>query len=254
MKKPTTRQLTVVSSEFATPNMLRVSLYSESLSDMPAECDGDYIKLLFNEQGGTDLSKISEGQKPIMRTFTIRYFDKVNKTIEIDFVKHEAQDEKSCFAIRWAANAKKGDSISIAGPGSINSINPNADWFFMVADMTALPALSAKIKKLPESAKGYAIIQVKSSNDIQSIDAPKNMKIHWLAEQDNLSHHAQSVPWLNGNASVWVACEFDSMRSLRDYFRNVREVEREYIYISSYWKKGVTEDGHKLVKQKDTHK
>ncbi len=45
--------------------------------------------------------------------------------------------------------------------------------------------------------------------------------------------------------------EFDSMRALRQYFRNEKEVDRENIYISSYWKQGVSEDGHKVIKRED---
>jgi NADPH-dependent ferric siderophore reductase len=41
------------------------------------------------------------------------------------------------------------------------------------------------------------------------------------------------------------------MRALRQYFRNEKQVKRENIYISSYWKLGVSEDGHKTIKQQD---
>jgi NADPH-dependent ferric siderophore reductase len=44
------------------------------------------------------------------------------------------------------------------------------------------------------------------------------------------------------------------MRALRQYFRNEKEVERGNIYISSYWKKGVSEEGHKVIKQQDAQK
>ena len=41
------------------------------------------------------------------------------------------------------------------------------------------------------------------------------------------------------------------MRELRQYFRNEKEVAKENIYISSYWKRGVTKDGHKAIKRAD---
>ncbi|NVJ56308.1 MAG: siderophore-interacting protein, partial [Vibrionaceae bacterium] len=37
----------------------------------------------------------------------------------------------------------------------------------------------------------------------------------------------------------------------RQYLRNDKQVKRENIYISSYWKQGVSEDGHKVIKQQD---
>jgi len=38
---------------------------------------------------------------------------------------------------------------------------------------------------------------------------------------------------------------------LRHYFRNEKQVDKDNLYISSYWKEGTTEDGHKIIKQKD---
>ncbi len=147
--------------------------------------------------------------------------------------------------------AQKGDTINIVGPGSISNLNTEADWFFMAADMTALPALSAKIRTLPEEAKGYAVISVMSPADIQPLHAPADMELIWLTEGQALADSVRELEWLDGNASIWCACEFDSMRALRQYFRNEKEVDRENIYISSYWKQGVSEDGHKVIKRED---
>ncbi len=44
----------------------------------------------------------------------------------------------------------------------------------MAADMTALPALSAKIRTLPEEAKGYSVISVMSPADIQPLRASRH--------------------------------------------------------------------------------
>ena len=251
MKKPSPKKVTVLSTLSVTPNMQRITLQSESLKEFPANCEGGYIKLLFSPSGQTELGEITPENKPVMRTYTIRRFDAEQGTIEVDFVKHITEDLQCGFAARWAMNASAGDTIAIAGPGVIQDMSTDADWFFMTADMTALPALSAKIKRLPSDAKGYAVIKVISEQDIQPIEAPENFEIKWVFESDDLAQAARELPWLEGRASVWCACEFDSMRALRQYFRNEKEVERENIYISSYWKQGVAEDGHKVIKQKD---
>lgn len=251
MKKPSPKLLTVVSIETITPNMQRIVLHGDALSDFPHDCDGGYIKLLFNAEGGTDLTSQQEGQRPIMRTYTIRHFDSAARTLEVDFVRHETRDLSCGFAARWAMSAQVGDCISIAGPGTIAPINTDADWFFMVADMTALPALSAKIKQLPEDARGYAVIQVQSEQDKQALTIPSHFEVLWVTEDKPLAEHVKAQPWLAGQASIWCACEFDSMRQLRQYFRNEKEVDRDFIYISSYWKQGVSEDGHKQIKKQD---
>lgn len=254
MKKPNSISLAVQSTTLLTPNMQRIVMHGEGLSSFPADCAGGYIKLLFNEQGGTDLSLLVENESPVRRTYTIREFDAENNLITVDFVRHEVNDCGCGHAARWAMNAKAGDEINIAGPGSIQNINQEADWFFLVADMTALPALSVKLNSLPESAKGYAVIEVLSQDDVQPLSAPQNMDIIWVEKQNEKNVLVDNViqqHWMEGIAAVWCACEFDSMRALRQYFRNEKDVERDNIYISSYWKNGVTEEGHKVIKRED---
>jgi NADPH-dependent ferric siderophore reductase len=251
MKKPTPIQLTVVDSQQVTPNMQRLVLQSDELANFPDNCEGSYIKFLFNKAGATDLSTINIGERPVMRTYTIRRYSAANRTIQVDFVRHLSEDIQSGFATRWAMSTTVGDIVNVAGPGSIKEINMNADWFFMVADMTALPALSAKIRQLPSDAKGYAVIKVTEKEDIQAINTPVNVQINWLTKENSLAEQVKSLPWLTGAASVWTACEFDAMRELRHYFQNDKQVPRELIYISSYWKSGVSEDGHKAFKQQD---
>lgn len=251
MKKPSPKQVTVVATTSITPNMQRITLQSESLKEFPTNCEGGYIKLLFTPSGETNPDLLASDERPVMRTYTIRKFDASTGTIEVDFVKHITHDLKCGFAARWAMNVNVGDSIYIGGPGIIEDMNTEADWFAMSADMTALPALSAKIRRLPANAQGFAVIKVISEQDIQPIQAPENMTVKWIFEGEDLAEAVRAQPWLPGKASVWCACEFDSMRALRQYFRNEKEVERENIYISSYWKQGVSEDGHKLIKRED---
>ncbi|MDP5252570.1 MULTISPECIES: siderophore-interacting protein [unclassified Vibrio] len=244
--------VSVTNSVQLTENMQRITLHADAISSFPAQCEGGYIKLAFNEQGGTDIQAMLDNQqRPILRTYTIKEFHPAQGEIIVDFVRHNVEDLSGGFAARWAMTTQVGDTLSIAGPGVLDPINPQADWFFMAADMTALPALSAKIKALPNTAHGYAVIQVVDLQDKQSIESPEGIEVIWIDESESLSDTVKALPWLTGKASVWCACEFDNMRALRQYFRNDKNVERSHIYISSYWKMGVTEDGHKILKQQD---
>ncbi|WP_114765134.1 siderophore-interacting protein [Vibrio rhodolitus] len=249
MQTTPSQAVTVRSNQIITPNMQRLVLQGDVLANFPADCEGGYIKLLFNALGDTDLSSVAEGERPVMRTYTIRRFMPQENAIEVDFVRHLTADNQCGFASRWAMNAQVGDTIEIRGPGSISNLNLAADWFVFAADMTALPALSVKVKQLPADAKGYAVIQVVSEEDVQPLEVPAGIEVHWVTEE--LSQAVRALPWQDGQASAWVACEFDSMRGLRQYLRNEKALERDYIYISSYWKQGVAEDGHKVIKQQD---
>ncbi len=256
-KRPNPAIATVVKSETVTPNMQRITLESERFSSYPEDCESGYVKLLFSPSGTTDISALPEGDRPRMRTYTIRRFFPEQCRIEIDMVRHTEHGEKTegaGMAANWAVTTKAGDTIGIAGPGTIQNLNPDADWFFFCADMTALPALTGKLRKLPVSAKGYAVIEVQSADDFQDLDAPEGISLTWVVATENkdvLADAAKALPWQEGIVSIWSASEFSTMRTLRDYFHNERNVDRENIYISSYWKRGVTEEGHKVLKAED---
>ncbi|NAX22053.1 SIP domain-containing protein [Vibrio sp. V39_P1S14PM300] len=254
MNKPTPTSLVVLSTTQLTPNMQRIVLQGDGLSRFPTDCAGGYIKLLFTPEGGTDLSVLDDNARPVMRTYTIREIDHQSATVTVDFVRHQVNDTSCGHAARWAMQAKPGDTINIAGPGTIQNLNTDADWFFLTADMTALPALSVKLASLPENARGYAVIEIQDKDDIQALEGPAGVTLDWVIADTKTNRFVEKVKaknWLAGNASVWCACEFESMRALRQYFRNEHGVDREFIYISSYWKNGVTEEGHKVIKRED---
>ncbi|GAD90869.1 putative siderophore-interacting protein [Vibrio halioticoli NBRC 102217] len=248
-KKPTPKRVTVISTQRISPNMQRVVLQGEALANFPEDCAASYVKFLFDGKGNT-ISEIAPDSRPIMRTYSIRRFMPETAAIEVDFVRHITQDPDSGFATRWADAAQVGDEISLMGPGAIASINNDADWFFMVADMTGLPALSAKLQTLPKQAIGYVVIKVTHQDDIQPLSLPSNMQATWITDEP-LNKTVQALPWLDGSPFVWVASDFDSMRELRQYFRNDKNIPKDDIYISSYWKEGIAEDGHKVLKKQD---
>lgn len=242
MKRPEPRVLQVLRSTAVTPNMLRVTLGGNGISTFPADQDGAYIKLMFPPEG--------EG-KGIVRTYTIRHQRELE--IDVDFVLHHDGGP----AATWAKHAQPGDSILIGGPGPKKPLNPEAGWYLIAGDMTALPAISVNLEQLPKQARGYAVLEVISEADIQPLKVPEKIELIWLinpqpgSQPELLAERLRALPWLEGSPSVWAACEFSGMRALRRYFREERDVARGSLYVSSYWKQGVSEDQHKIVKQQD---
>lgn len=260
-QKPNNRLLTVIASQQLTPNMQRISFQADDLSHFPADAEGGYIKLLFTSQGDTDISQLAADERPKMRTYTIRHLRQALNQLDVDFVRHEhsvmdltVNSQSGGFASAWAQSARTGDTISIAGPGEIKPLNLHLDWYFLVADMTALPALAAQLTKLPATAKGYAVIEINHADDKQTLIKPDGIALVWViahSAEANLTSQVQGLTWLSGEAAVWCACEFSTMRALRVYFRNEKAVDKDNLYISSYWKSGCTEDGHKIAKHDD---
>ena len=66
-----------------------------------------------------------------------------------------------------------------------------------------------------------------------------------------LFYAIQQADWQRGKVAVWAACEFKTMKKIRSYLKIERGVEKSHLYISSYWKKGNTEEQHKAARKAD---
>lgn len=241
-RRPTPRTLRVLGSETITPNMLRITLGDAGPDRFPRDQESAYIKLMFPE---------TDSSPALMRTYTVRF--QRDDAFDVDFVLHEDGGP----AAQWALNAKPGDEILIGGPGPKKLVDPSADWFLLAGDMTALPALSVNLEQMPADAVGDAVIEILHADDVQPLQHPPGVTLHWLVnpypgEQPQLlADHLATLPWRDGRPSIWAACEFSGMRALRKFFREQRGVDRRALYISSYWKQGSTEDQHKVIKNDD---
>lgn len=240
--------VTVLSMEDITPNMRRVVFGGGDLVDFDPGFEGGYIKLIF-----PDAARVHP-DRPIMRSYSIRAHDTDANELTVDFAMH---GDAGGIATDWVTAAKPGDTIPIRGPGRVKMVDNSADWFLLAGDMTAFPALLCNFEMLKPDAKGHAVIEITSAADKQDIPLPAGMTVEWVInphpEEMNgaLEKAVRSVRWGKGTPFVWTACEFQTMRALRGYYRE-RGVTRDQMYLSSYWKSGSTDEQHKAAKQKDS--
>lgn len=242
MARPAPTELEVIRSTPISEHMLRITLGGDGLAAFPPDQESAYIKLVFPQAGVG---------RPLMRTYTIRHHRE--REIDVDFFLHE----KTGLASAWAATARRGDRILVAGPGAKKLINHSADWFLLVGDMAALPAISVNLSALPAHARGHVIIEVPGPGDVQRLEHPSGMQVHWVFTPcpdptgGVLCSRVRDLPWLAGTPAVWGACEFSSMQTLRRFFRQDCDIPRTQMYLSSYWKIGQSEDEHKVTKRQD---
>jgi len=245
MARPQPRLLSVTKSERLTPNMHRITLGGVKLTDFPQDQDGAYIKFML---------PTPEGQKPIVRTYTVRR--QLKDALEVDFALHGTRQE-SGPATEWALNAKTGDEVLVGGPGAAKPLPQGPGPFLLVGDMTALPAISVNLESAPDNATGHVVILIRNEVDKQDLVKPKDMTLEWIVE-DNLGANpglleeaVRQLPKITDCAYAWVACEFEAMKLLRQYLRTEQKFGKERLYISSYWKHGLVEDDHKQIKRTD---
>ncbi|MEP3655542.1 MAG: siderophore-interacting protein [Litorimonas sp.] len=244
--RPEPRRFEVTKSVRITPNMHRITLGGKSLNGFPENRAGGYIKFRL---------PTPEGDKPIVRTYTIR--SQTAHGIDVDFALHGSDAEHSGPATRWALGAEVGDDILVGGPGPAKPLPEGKGPFLLVGDMTALPAISVNLENLPDDATGHAIILIREAADQQDLSMPDDFTIEWIFESNLgananlLANAARNVSGINEMVYAWVACEFEAMKLLRQYLRTEQNFGKDKLYISSYWKRGLIEDDHKRIKRVD---
>jgi len=243
------RELTVSAAGQLTPNMRRLTLQGDDLADFPEDAEGAYFKLVF---AGAD------PDRPVLRTYTVARHRPERHEIDVDFMLHDGVGGTvDGVASTWAVNARVGERVSLFGPGPATFINTDARWFLLAADMTALPALVANLARLPADARGYIVVEILADEDRQVLPAPAGMGVVWVVNaepgsEDSPLHDAiRELPWLDARPAIWAACEFKAMKRNRQYFKEVRGVEKSHLYVSSYWKRGLQEEEHKVAKRED---
>lgn len=241
--KKTPHRLTVTRSERLSADMRRIWFSADaSFEQFQVENEGDYIKLVFT----------TDSDKPSLRTYTVARVNLESKTIAVDFVLHDETSElvnleNGGFAHHFAHTAQPGDSIECFGPNPKKSLLPSYDGTLFVADASALPALEAVLR---HNKVIGTVVLYNCSDTLSALLAPYNLPVLAASSPDEL---IQLITANNATTitSVWCAGEYQMMRSVRRYISDNFEIPRENQYFSSYWKPGMTEDGHKIFKQAD---
>lgn len=243
--RPPPRVLTVIGRRQITPNMLRITLGGPGLATFPAEQAGGYVKLNLPSSSG----------KPIIRTYTVAA-QRIDE-IDCDFALHGLTGTGHAGpATQWALDCAPGDTIAVGGPGPAKPLEPGFGFYLLAGDMTALPAISVNLAALPADARGVAVIEVMSEVDCQPLAKPDGVDLRWViraqpgSDADALATMVRAVD-LPPQVYAWVACEFSAMQRLRAYLRDERSLGPDRLYISSYWKSGLSEEDHKVAKRED---
>lgn len=246
MNKPLPRSLTVLRSQRVSPSMHQITLGGPGLEGFPAQQEGGYVKLMLPVGGVFS--------KPVVRTYTIRA--QRRGEIDVQFALHGGNVAGP--ATRWALEARTGDTIEVGGPGPAKPLPAGRDFYLVAGDMAALPAIAANLEALDRDARGVALLEIQDEADAVAIDAPEGVQIRWLLNRnpghrpDLLVDSLRRIERPEGSLAAWVACEFSAMRAAREFLRGELGLGGSDLYISSYWKLGIDETQHKLVKREDS--
>lgn len=235
---------TVKHVQVLTPHMVRVTFTSPELAEFGWNGPAAHIKLIFAANGTSAAPAAdAEAPRPIMRTYTPRRFDQDSRELDVDFVIHGEGP-----ASAWASQAAVGQSLLVAGPGRSYAVDPNADWFVLAGDDSALPAIATILQDLPPKARAIVFIEVVDGREEQPIASAANASITWLHRGEDpakagslLEAKLRELPSLPGSGRWYVACESGAMRRIRRYLLSERSLERDHVVTRGYWKLGATD-------------
>lgn len=233
------RWLTVATVEALTPRMRRITFASEAFADFVSLAPDDHIKLFFGTTG--------DG-KPVMRDFTPRAFDLEAGTLTIDFALHEAGP-----ATQWAAAAAPGDRLEIGGPRGSMVVPDDFDWYWLIGDETALPAIGRWVEALPAGKPVWTVAAIADAGEKQAFAGDAAWQPIWCTRDGSDADDASrlraaldSLPLPAGDGFVWIAAESSVARALRAYLNEERGHPKAWIKAAGYWKRGES-DAHERI-------
>lgn len=244
----------VTRKEYITDHFIRVYLYSPEVHLFKNTTIGDNNKIAIPPVGLNEVHfpTIDENHEwvyppkevaPSIRTYTHRGIDLEKNEVFIDFADHGDGGPAS----KWAREAEVGAKLGVMMRLDGKELYPEAEWYLLAGDATAIPVLSAILETLPETAKGICIIEVHGKEDEQILETKADIEFRWLHnDQPQISSEIaeviKSIDIPEISKFGYVACEFSSVKEIRTYLRKEKNWTSKELYAFSYWKAGKAEN------------
>jgi NADPH-dependent ferric siderophore reductase len=241
-RRPVTRlwRVPVRRVERVTPRLVRVTVGGDELADF-VSAGTDQNVMLYFYPGDAELPSpltlesaraMWSQVRPLTRTYTIRRHDPVAREVDFDFVLHDAPGPAS----DWAKAAKPGDRLIFVGPSPAYQPDPDADWYLLAGDETALPAIAAILSALPEGAVTRVFAEVEDAAEEQ----PSAVPVTWVHRSagETLAEAVAAADLPTGRVDAWLAGERSSMVALRAHLLDDRGFDRRGVRPTTYWRRG----------------
>ncbi len=246
------RRLVVRSISRPTPRVARIVLGGPDLDGFVSAAPDDHVKVFFPPASGGALVLPEvvagglrwphEAPRPPARDYTPRRFDASRGELEIDMVLHGAGVGAS-----WAANARPGDVVGVAGPRGSHLVPAGVDQWFFAADETGLPAVARWLRELPAGATASVVVLVDSPEERQPLPSDAAVSLTWVASgggSDTLPL-ATAVRALRPPAAArsgaflaWAGAESAEVAALRSLWCDEWQVPVACVRARGYWRRG----------------
>lgn len=217
------RQLQVLRVDVLSPHVHGITLGGDDLADFVSHAFDDHVKVFL---------PAAEGGEPVARDYTPRRFDAGLRELCIEFALHGEGP-----AARWAQAARPGDRLMVGGPRGSFIVPDDLDWYLLVGDSSALPAVLRRMEELPATARVQAIVLM-DAPDQRALPAAAQGRLQWVPDAEACQAAVQAWQPPAGEGFAWCAGEAAEMRELRRVLVEEKGVDRHAVRAAAYWKRG----------------
>ena len=240
-REPKRRRLNVESVIALTPKMRRIVFKSPDLADFVSLGADDHIKIF--------VPAATASQGTTMRDYTPRAFDAARGALTIDFALHEAGP-----ASDWALGAAPGDTLDIGGPRGSMVLADDFDFYLLVGDETALPAIGRRVESLRPDVPVTTIVVVDGPDEAQTFQTRADWRPIWVFRSDRalddgarLLEAVRRQPAPQGDGYVWIAAEARAARAVKDHLLEERRHPKAWLKAAGYWVRGKSGESEKFA-------
>lgn len=235
--------LKVVEASTPTDAFRRIVFTGKGIGPLLKAKDGDaYVKLFFFPEGvkppkdadmRTLRKSLAPKERPQSRSYTISAVNKKEKTLTIDFTRHD----NGGVGAAWAEKATPGSWAYAFGPRGKYSPDPKADSIVVLADNPGIPAARRVIFQAKHPRRVHAIFDTQLSR--KELDLPKKLGSVTLIDsrtsKATLRTEAEKLTLSKGDVEVFIRGEkYVTKKLLGQYFRELG-LPPKRVSISGYW-------------------
>ena len=206
------RELVVAEKRFLSPNYLSIRFACDDFGDFASASWDDHIKVFLagGERGA--------GGKPPMRDYTPRGFDAGKGEFVIDFALHDDAGP----ATSWARDCAVGDRLQIGGPRGSVIIPTDFDWYLLIGDESAIPAISRCLQEQPQNDI-RVFIAVTGKDEEVPLPLSDRHQVCWVhrpagaaSDPAALGEALDGLALPPGEGFVWIAAEATVAKAMRE--------------------------------------
>lgn len=238
------RRLAVSAVQALTPELTRITLTGD-MGEFVSAGPTDHVKVFFPGPDGVLHAPHIGADGKFVRDEGVQYISRdytplnwTDVSLDLDFVLHGDEGP----AAQWAANAQEGDEVVVGGPRGSKEPPVGADWWLLIADASALPALGRWFAQAPVGQRVKALVF--GSETLADYPLPVDADIEWVLGDFDPEPHVRDLDLTDGTGFIWAAGEATSLIGVRRYLRRELGLPKEQVDVDGYWRRGIADADH----------